>query len=127
MKIIVDTNTLLYAAKNKIDIFNILKNTYGSTSVVLIESVERELEKLTSAAEKASDRRAASLAIKIIQKHIPFPTVAPHGRTVDAAILDLAKDNNWAILTNDLELRKKAKKQGTKTFVLKQKKLIESD
>jgi len=127
MKIIIDTNALLYAAKNKLDIFNSLRKKYGPTSIVLLESVERELKKLTIKAEKASDRQAASLAIRLIQKHIPFPTVAPRKaiENVDSTLLELAKDNGWAILTNDLELRNKAKRQGIKTFVIRQKKLIE--
>ena len=129
MKIIVDTNALLYAAKNRIDVFEILKKEHGSTSVILLESVEMELKKLVTTAKKSSDKQAANLAIKLIQKHIPFPTIAPRKaiENVDSTILELAKDNNWAILTNDLELRKKAKKQGTQTFVIRQKKLIKGD
>ena len=109
MQIILDTNFLIYCAKNKLDyveeIENLLKE--GHELVVPVQVIN-ELKKLRDdRLKKASgkDKQAANLALEILE-HNKIKTVKPEGKTVDEAIINLAsKDNKNIVCTLDREMR----------------------
>ena len=119
MKVIIDTNALIYAVENKIDLFQLLKGN----ELVIPNLVLEELQLISRAAKKASDKKAAFMALKILE-HTSFEIVYLYGET-DNAIAELSRSVDAAVLTNDLILKRKLAKSGVKVLHIRQKKLVE--
>lgn len=104
MKIIIDTNFILTAIKQKIDFSN-LANQLLDEKVEFVVPVEvtKELGKiLQRQGEKTAHKQAAQTALQIIE---PFDEV-PLGTTdVDTGIVRYAKNNKVVIATLDKELK----------------------
>ncbi|MEK6923267.1 MAG: PIN domain-containing protein [Nanoarchaeota archaeon] len=123
MQIILDTNALVYAAKNKLDLVQTLKEKFGLLAIYIPNLVIEELKILANTADKASDRAAASLALKIInQKKIK--EIQLSGET-DKAIADYAIKHQSGVLTNDLKLKYLLKSGHVKVYVMRQGNHIE--
>ena len=125
MKIILDTNFLVYCAKEKLDYVEELKNMFNEDyDLVVPVQVIKELEKITKkkkqdiALSKRSarykkttgkDKAAADLAIQIINKRVTdgiIEKVSPLGDDVDGAIINFAKENSKNVVcTLDKEMR----------------------
>ena len=119
MYIVIDTNAILYAAKAKLDIFEELKGN----KLVIPSCVLGELKLLEKNAKKEVDRKAASLSLLILRKKAFLsPNLSP---PADNAILDWAKEKGAAILTNDAELKSRAKALGIKVLWIKEKRICE--
>ena len=109
MKIILDTNFLIYCAKNKLDyreeILNLLNEDFD---LVVPEQVIEELKKLKDDKFKkvsGKDKEAANLALQLLDFN-KVRKVNPDGRTVDEAIINLAKEHKKNIVaTLDREMR----------------------
>jgi len=119
MRIVVDTNALIYAAENKIDLFLLLKGN----KIIIPNLVLEELQIISKAAKKASDKKAAFLALKILECGA-FEMVKLEGST-DKAILEFAKSRYASVLTNDLAFKKRLKQAGVKVLHIRQKKYID--
>ena len=119
MKVIIDTNALVYAAENKLDLFALLKGYV----IIIPNLVIEELQSLSRKARKASDRKAAFLALKLLE-YASFKTVELSG-PVDKAIADYAQKESAAVLTADLALKKALAKAGIKVLHIRQKKYVE--
>ena len=85
MKILVDTNVLVYSAKNGFDLFSELKN-FGATNILIPKKVVEELDQLSKNASKGSDKRAAKLAMQIINYSEIKLIEIDSGHTDDAII-----------------------------------------
>ena len=122
MKIILDTNILLYSAKQKVDLVTLLKEKYGNISIVVPDLVRKELAKLTKSAKKGEDKRAAKLALQIVE----FSKLKKEkiSKPVDYGIVELARFEKSIVGTNDSELRKLLKENNIRVVYLKQHKLI---
>jgi rRNA-processing protein FCF1 len=110
MKIILDTNFVIYCAREKLDYFegiSILVNE-GHELVVPIQVIH-ELEKLKNDNFKkvsGKDKQAADLALQLLEKN-NVKTVNPIGKTVDEVIIKLAEEDKKNIVcTLDREMRK---------------------
>jgi len=123
MELILDTNSLIYAAKYKVDIIEAIRHKFGLVGVFVPNLVIDELRNLAKTAEKKSDKDAAWLAYQIVrQKKIqPLKLQGP----TDDAIAVYASQHNAAVLTNDLQLRYLLMERGVKVYTLKQKKYIQ--
>jgi rRNA-processing protein FCF1 len=119
MKVIIDTNALMYAAENKLDLFQMLKGN----DLIIPNLVLDELRVINRAAKKASDKKAAFLAIKILE-FTSFKIVHLAGKT-DDAIGKYALYEDAAVLTNDLILKRKLAKVGVRVMHIRQRKLVE--
>ena len=119
MRIIYDTNFLMSIMKFKIDLFKelelILDSPYES---IIFDSVINELKNLAEGKTKSSDY--AKLCLTFVNSHKFNPTKAPKGKVDD--IILLMSDQNTAVATNDMELRKRLKSKGIKTIYLRAKK-----
>tara|TARA_Y100000034_G_C6692015_1_gene304739 strand:- start:274 stop:651 length:378 start_codon:yes stop_codon:yes gene_type:complete len=106
MKIILDTNFLIYCAKAKMDYVEELNNLLNeSIELVVPSQVIKELERLAIKAKKGKDKDASDLALKLL-KNNKIEIVNPTGKTVDNAIVNLAKENPKNIVcTLDREMR----------------------
>jgi len=118
MKIVIDTNIFIYAARFKLDIFSQLKGNEICTT----EPVMRELEKLAKG--NSRDAKAAALGLEILKKRandnkikiLPLKT-----ENADDGLLELGK-NGYAVITQDTELLKRLKSAGCAFGYIKQRK-----
>ena len=109
MKVILDTNFLIYCAKNKLDyaeeISNLLNEDY---ELVLPLQVFRELELLRDDKKKkvsGKDKRAIDLALQLLGVN-NVKKIKVKGKTVDEGIINLSKEDKKNIVcTLDREMR----------------------
>ena len=122
MKIILDTNILIYAAKQKIDLVSQIKGRHGQSAEIIVPNlVKEELESLKTSAKKGSDKQAANLALQIIE-FSNLKEIELYGKTDDEIII-WAKQNKAVVATSDRELKRKLKSKGIIVFSLRQKAL----
>ena len=125
MKILVDTNVLIYSAKNRFDLFSELKR-FGASDILIPKKVVKELEQLSKTASRGSDKKAAKLAIQIIN-YSGLKLIEIDSGHTDDAIISYSKLNNNLVLTNDSELKKRLTAENIKVLTLSNnKKLITS-
>lgn len=109
--IVLDTNFLIYCAKNKIDFQEQISNLSGD-NIITLKQVILELEKIASNKKaKISERKAAKIALQMLEfRKISLAETKPLIEDADTAILDLVLEyDNIVIATMDKELRKKIK------------------
>ena len=125
MKILVDTNVLIYSAKNRFDLFDELKH-FGASDILIPKKVVEELKQLSKTANKGSDKKAAKLAIQIIN-YSEIKLIKIDSGHTDDAIISYSKTNNNLVITNDSELKKRLTEENIKVLTLSNnKKLITS-
>lgn len=121
IKIILDTNFLIYCSENRIDykagIEEIMNEGY---ELVVPTQVIHELEEITIKSKKYSDREAAKLALKLLRSN-KVERITPKGSYADKAILSISKGN--IVATLDLALRKKL----SQTIIIQSKKKLALD
>ncbi|MCW1292029.1 MAG: hypothetical protein QXX36_03290 [Candidatus Rehaiarchaeum fermentans] len=105
--IIIDTNEIVYAIKNKIDIYQLFLSSDFPLKFFTTSENIKELKKFGIDINP--------LKVKII----------PAKGKTDEEIIRIAKEKNLLIFTEDKELALKAKKLGLKAVKLKNKKSIE--
>ena len=109
MKVILDTNFVIYCAREKLDYFEEIPNLVreGFELVVPVQVIN-ELEKLKNDNFKkvsGKDKLAADLALQLLEAN-KVKTVNPVGKTVDEAIINLAEEDKKNIVcTLDREMR----------------------
>ncbi|MFA5174279.1 MAG: PIN domain-containing protein [Candidatus Pacearchaeota archaeon] len=109
MEVILDTNFLIYCAKEKLDyvekISNLLNENY---ELVVPKQVIKELTSLKNDKFKkvsGKDKTACDLALKLL-KFNKIKIVSPIGDSVDDAIINLSKEDSKNIVcTLDREMR----------------------
>tara|TARA_Y100000310_G_scaffold280905_1_gene300972 strand:- start:957 stop:1343 length:387 start_codon:yes stop_codon:yes gene_type:complete len=109
MKVIFDTNFLIYCSKNKLDYAEELENMLNEEyELVVPEQVIRELELLSKDVKKkisGKDKYYADLALQLLDVN-KVKKVKVKGKTVDEGIINLSKENNKNIVcTLDKEMR----------------------
>ena len=106
MEVILDTNFLIYCAKEKLDYVEELRDLINeSYELVVPGQVIEELERLKIKAKKGKDKDASDLALKIL-KNNKIKKINPVGKSVDDAIVNLAKkDKKNIVCTLDREMR----------------------
>lgn len=106
MKIILDTNFLIYCGKGKLDyveeIGNLINENYDL--IVPVQVVE-ELKRLREKTKKGRDKEASDLALQLLERN-KIKKIKAVGKNVDDAILNLAKEDKKNIVcTLDREMR----------------------
>ena len=106
MKVILDSNFLIYCAKEKLDyveeIDRLLNENY---ELVVPLQVINELERLKEKARKGRDKTASDLALQLIEKN-KIKKIGVEGENVDEGIINLAKEDKKNIVcTLDREMR----------------------
>jgi rRNA-processing protein FCF1 len=109
IKVILDTNFLIYCAKEKMD----YKEEIGELvnegfQLVVPMQVINELDKLKNdfmGKVSGKDKAACDLALQLLDKN-KVKIISPIGKGVDKAIINLAKeDKNNIVATLDREMR----------------------
>lgn len=126
MEILIDTNILIYAGKDNIDLFKLIKDNFPNAEVIIPEEVIFEVKKMKENAKKLKEKKAASLILQIINKNYIKKIRLGEG-DVDDLLLEEALKRKAAIITSDKTLKQKLKKANVKTIYLKQKKILEVD
>jgi len=109
MKIILDTNFLIYCAKEKLDYVEEIKNLLNEDyELVVPEQVIRELNLLKDDKLKkvsGKDKQATNLALQLL-KFNKIKAIKPKGKTVDEAIINFSEEDKKNIVcTLDREMR----------------------
>jgi rRNA-processing protein FCF1 len=116
VKVILDTNFLIYCAENKIDYKIQLDSLMNEGYELVVPSgVVSELKEIYSKAQKFSDRTAAWMALKLLE-HNHIQVISGKSGYADDDILGLRRIGD-VIATLDLELRKKL--SGNRIIVIK--------
>ncbi|MDI6888372.1 MAG: PIN domain-containing protein [Methanocellales archaeon] len=118
MKVILDSNALMIPGQFGVDVFAELERL-GYDQFLIPRPVIKELETLQAHA-KGKDKIAASVALLLMSRC----KIIESRKEADDAIIQMAKDMNVAVLTNDAVLRKQLKENGITTIYLRQKKRL---
>lgn len=108
--VIFDTNALIYAVKNRLDISNF--------KILIPKAVFDELKKLELKLS-GEEKIAVRIALKLIEK----AEIVESGEG-DEGILEVARKFGCGIITNDKELRRKAEKLGLAVGYIKLGKIV---
>jgi len=120
MKILLDTNFLVYCAKQKIDyVEEIINLTKGE--IVVLSSVVEELEKLREKARKARDKEAAKFALELLN-HNKIKIIKTEEKSADKAITETANRGD-VVATLDRGLKSRLKGKARILSIRKGKKL----
>lgn len=121
-RVVVDTNFLLMPYEYGIDLpSELLRIVHGPITLVMSSGTQRELETLAG----RNGRRAT--AARFVLQNLPlirskFPVeVAPSSGEVDKWIIKFAQDNEVAVATNDVPLRKRLLAMGVPVIAMKGK------
>lgn len=123
-EVYIDTNFFLLPFQFNVDIIEEFRIRLPNHKLVTTEFVIRELQGLKNN-KNSKTRLAASLGLKIAQSNqieirdIPLE----NGETVDDGLVRIAN----VLATNDIELRKKAKKNNLTIVYLRQKRYLAID
>ncbi len=109
MKIILDTNFLIYCAKNKLDYVEAISNLVNDRYELIVPiQVIKELEKLKNDQFKkvsGKDKDACNLALQLLKTN-NVKTVDLKNKNVDKAIILLSREDKKNIVcTLDREMR----------------------
>jgi len=118
MKVILDSNALMIPGQFGVDVFAELERL-GYNQFIVPRPVIKELETLQVHA-KGKDRIAAFVALSLM----PRCKIVESSKKADDAIIQMAKDMNAAVLTNDGALKRQLKENGITTIYLRQKKRL---
>ena len=111
IKVIIDTNALLYCFKYKINIESELTGLIGSHNLLILKCVYNELKNL------AGKKSEAKSSLNWIKK---FQITETEGKG-DDCILETAKKMNTMVITNDTELKKRLKTEQIKVIYIRKK------
>ena len=127
MKILLDTNFIITAVKDRLHFFEQLEEIYGFPEILIPKQVIDEIEKIRDNEGKRVDKEASELALHIL-KNKKFSTIQLDKKEVDAGIIAFCLDNPAVLIaTLDKELREKILKKSpsTKFLVIKQRSKIQ--
>ncbi len=114
-KVIIDTNGLMIPGQFGLDIFSELERL-GFDSCFVTRASVRELEKIYSLG-RGKDRVAAKIALSLLERC----TIIERNGFADDIIADLAIEMDAAVLTNDIELKKRLCSKGVTIVYLQDK------
>ena len=107
--VLLDTNSLIYSLKNRVDIRKILNGKFNIFKIAVPDCVIHELENLSSSVPYA--RGALQLSKR-------FERISVHGHG-DNCIIDTAQETGMAVLTNDRLLLGRLRQAGVICLTIK--------
>ncbi len=119
MKLILDTNFLLIPEKHHIDIFSEFRRLLDQYEIIILEPSYKELEKLAQSNSK--DGQAAKVGLALL-KNKKVKIEKSEYDYADRAILKYKGD--YAVATEDRELKKKLLKKGIPVIVMRKKQYL---
>jgi len=116
MKIILDTNFLITAVKNKLNIFEELKGN----EIFTLYSIIKELEEISKGNSKDAECARVALIILNAEGVKKIKSDGP----VDPSLVELSK-KGYVIATQDKNLRTKIKRRKGRVVIIRQNKKLE--
>ncbi len=106
---VIDTNVLMYVYTARVDVFGELR-LMGFSKFLVPEGVVEEL-KILSRTLGGKYSRAARFALSLIEREgVEVVKVETSG--TDTALIELCRKEGCVLITNDRELRRRARKEG---------------
>ncbi len=106
-----------------IDAISQLKKIEPASELCIVDETKAELQKIIKT-QSLKHRKSAEIALGIIKK-LKIPSIKTKTfKNVDETIMELARDSNYGVATQDTELRQRLKRLKTPLFILRQKKYI---
>jgi len=122
--IILDTNFLLIPAQFNVDIFTEIDQLMTEPyELCIIDSTLDELKTLMTT-ESGKDKRAASLAMQLLEKKKVTHLKTEKHLNTDKLIVERAKGEDYLVATQDKALKDILKENNVKLIVLRQKKYL---
>jgi len=113
MKILLDTNFLVYAAKRKLDYLReISEMSIEGTKIIVLSSTVSELERLVKKTKKLKDKASSELALKILKNYIKKNKIKikETKKLPDLAMVEIAeKEEDVVVATADKSLKRELK------------------
>ncbi len=106
---VIDTNVLMYVYSAKVDVFGELK-TLGFSRFFVPSGVVEEL-RILGEMLGGKYSRAARFALQLIERE-NVEVVDLKAEGTDKALIELSRQKGCVLITNDRELRKRARKAG---------------
>jgi rRNA-processing protein FCF1 len=122
-KIILDTNFLLIPVQFKVDIFSEIQRICDfNYKIMVLDTSMKELENLLN--EKGKTKNQVKLTLELI-KHKKVEILATEGELfADDMLVELAKEGDTIVATQDRELIKRLRCVKSKVITLRQKKYL---
>lgn len=120
---IIDTNVLIYIFTKKVDVFSQLREMGFKRFAFPTQTIE-ELEKLRISL-KGMERKAVEFALNLIRNCNECEIFEVDAEGNDNAIIKLASMIGATVITNDKQLRKRAKDHGIPVGYLRELKYVE--
>ncbi|MAG07603.1 hypothetical protein CMI46_02200 [Candidatus Pacearchaeota archaeon] len=125
MEIVIDTNFIVSAVKERIDLFGNLDEIFGAYDLIVGEQVVRELKKLSVDKKlKVVEREAAAVSLVLLER---AKVVEFDRKDVDAGIVRYVvgkKDLVVATLDRNLKERVGGKNNEVKFLIIRGKKVV---
>jgi len=113
IKIILDTNFLVYSAKQKIDYLREILNLISEKKeIIVLSSVVSELENLAAKSRKLKNRASAELALQILKNYVKDKKIKirESDKKADYTIKEISKkERNVILATADRKLKSEVK------------------
>lgn len=123
-RIIIDTNFLLIPAQFRVDIFSEIDRLMGVPyELCIVDKTTQELEKVKSAAD-GRDKAAAALALRLLASKKIKHLKTEKNLNTDELIVELAKQPDFIVATQDMALKRILKANNVPLIVLRQKKYL---
>ncbi len=106
---VIDTNVLMYVYTARVDVFGELR-LMGFSKFLVPEGVVEEL-KILSRTLSGKYSRAARFALSLIERE-GVEVVKVEASGTDTALIELCRKEGCVLITNDRELRRRARKEG---------------
>ncbi|MDH7517431.1 MAG: DNA-binding protein [Candidatus Thermoplasmatota archaeon] len=119
--VILDSSAIMMLFEFSIDLENELTRLLGSHAVVVPKAVVDELDFLAKKEQAGKKKMKAKAAIKLIEK---YEIVDVKSENADDSIIELAKETDGVVVTNDTELRKRLKELSVPIIFLRAKKKL---
>jgi len=121
--VVLDTSAILMLFEFSIDLENELTRLIGNYKIVVPKPIVDELNFL-SEKRKGKKQNFAKAALNLIEK---YDVLEVDGEKGDDSVLALASKLDCFLITNDRELRRRAKNQGLHTIFLRNKSILTID
>jgi uncharacterized protein len=123
MKIIPDTNFLIYLSR-----FKLLDQLGYFNKILLLKPVLQELIILSkNKKEKSEDQNSSKIVLEFFEKIKDKIDFIDSNDKADDAIIKIAKKEKIIVGTMDKELKKRLKQQSSSILIIRQKKFLEEE
>ncbi|MEM3281803.1 MAG: hypothetical protein QW591_01670 [Candidatus Micrarchaeaceae archaeon] len=118
--IILDTSAMVFSMRNRIDIFDVVRERFPGHAILISEGIIKELERFSRSKQRIG-KYAKLLLMNIRRSDIK---IDKDNGYVDSWILKAASESQGIVCTNDIALKRKLEANGIKVFSISRKGLL---